>query len=464
MDEHLSLDLTDGYFQKRPWKGGLTQYLSVSHGQFVRILCNKWVIMSEVALFRLSSTARDWLFDSGFEPSAEALARRLRDLGYAAGTIRGYLSCVAHFAHWSSGERLGLESIDEGAVSRFLGHHLPVCRCAPRCRRAREEVRAALVHLLSVLRTNGVSPEKPSRLPSATAVELDVFGTYLTEVRGLRMVTRDTHLQYVRDFLLDRFGFGDVEIGSLEPADIVQFIMGYTAGWKPGSVRTVCNSLRSYLRYKAVVGTHTGALIAAIPCVAQWRLAGLPKALSALEVQTLLSAFDRKTVGGRRDYAIARCYVDLGLRTSEIVRLQLDDFDWREGTVHVRGKGRRTDVLPLPETTGRAIMAYLRKGRCETASRALFLRLRPPLGRAAGSETIRASVQNAAKRCGLCARLTGPHVLRHTLATRLVRSGASIKEISDLLRHRNLDTTTIYAKVDIEALSTVAAPWPGSRT
>lgn len=419
--------------------------------------------MSESTQIGISRAARDLFSGTAIEANADALVNYLIGHSYASGTINSYLSCVAHFAHWCARERVRLTGIDEGVVSHFLDDHLPVCHCASRCRRTKSEIRAALAHLLIVLGAKRLIAEKTSSFPSGIVAELADFDTYLTEVRGLRAVTRDRCLGHVRDFLLDWFGDAEVEICGLEPADIARFIMSYTAGWKPASVRSVGSSLRSYFRYKAVLGAQTTALIAAIPRVAQWRLARLPKGLSALEVRTLLGAFDRNTVGGRRDCAVARCYVDLGLRTSEIVRLQLDDIDWREGVVHIRAKGRRTDVLPLPKMTGRAILAYLRKGRRKTPSRALFLRLRPPLDRPAGPDTIRAVVRNAAQRCGLSKRLTGPHVLRHTVATQLVHSGASLKEIADLLRHRSLDTTTIYAKVDLGGLASVTAPWPGSR-
>jgi integrase/recombinase XerD len=152
--------------------------------------------------------------------------------------------------------------------------------------------------------------------------------------------------------------------------------------------------------------------------------------------------------------------VDLGLRTSEVVRLKLDDIDWCAGVVQIRGKGRRIDAMPLPALTGRAIAAYLRNGWRKTADRTLFVRIHPPLDQPVRASTIRAAVRNAARRGGLDSRLTGPHILRHTLATRLVRNGASIKDIADVLRHRSLDTTAIYAKVDLASLATVAMPWP----
>ncbi len=419
--------------------------------------------MSELTCSRLSNVTRDWFADSTFRVCADKYARYLFDRGYASGTINGYLRCIAHFAHWSVRCRAELWDVNEAVIARFLNEHLPTCHCAPRCRRARTEVRAALTRLLELLRADGLIAKPASTLPAAIAAELFDFDSYLTEVRGLVAVTRHVHLRSVRAFLLSCFGNHRVEVCTLKPADIVRFMMMYTAQWQPSSVKVVSTSLRSYLRFKAVFGAQTTTLIAALPGVAQWRLARLPRALSAAEIQQLLDTFDRRTPTGRRDYAIARCYVDLGLRTSEIVRLQLDDVDWRQGVLQIRGKGRRTDTLPLPVTTGRAMVAYLRQGRRVTASRALFLRHRPPHDTPATPDTIRAAIRNAAQRCGLAKRLTGAHILRHTLAHRLVQSGTSLKEIADLLRHRSLDTTTIYAKVDLKALATVASPWPGRR-
>jgi site-specific recombinase XerD len=238
----------------------------------------------------------------------------------------------------------------------------------------------------------------------------------------------------------------------------------YTQGWAASSKRAAGDSLRSYFRFKALQGEHTATLSAAIPTVAQWRMAGLPKGISADQATRLLRAFDRSSTTGIRDYAITRCLVDLGLRTIEVARLRLDDIDWRQGLIRISGKGHRVDVLPLPQETGRAIVNYLRHGRPQTSSRALFMRYRPPLDTPATACIVRAAVRYAARRCGLEHCFHGPHVLRHSLAQRLVQGGIPLKQIADLLRHRSLDTTTIYAKVDLPALSRVALPWPGRQS
>lgn len=255
-----------------------------------------------------------------------------------------------------------------------------------------------------------------------------------------------------------------MQLSSIEPADVSRFVGRYTAGWAPASIRQACISLRSYFAFLASRGAQTTALIAALPRVAQWRDARLPQVLSAQEITQLLNAFDRSRATGKRDYAIARCLIDLGLRRTEVARLRLEDVDWRAGTLSIHAKGKRIDVLPLPAATARAIAAYLKDGRPVTSRRELFVRHRPPVNAPAGPDIVRNAVRYAAKRCGLEHRIRGTHILRHTLAGRLVQGGAQFKEIADLLRHRSLDTTTIYAKVDLQALARVALPWPGRQS
>lgn len=418
--------------------------------------------MHELTLARLSQPTQDWLSKTVFAPYSDSYIQYLAKQGYASSTVAAYLRSIAHFSYWSAKKRINIKNFNEAMVSSFL-KHLPICNCARRCRRSKPDARAALNHLLVFLRTKNIIAAKGTLIPASIAMELRDFGEYLTDVRGLCSVTIQARLAHTSKFLLERFPDGYVEICALKPTDIKRFIMIALAGWKPSSIKVFSNSLRSYLRFKAINGSQTIGLIAALPRIAQWRLSGLPKELMPFETQLFLDAFDQNTVTGRRDYAISRCYLDLGLRTSEISRLRLDDLIWREGVINILGKGRRIDILPLPEITGRAIAEYLKNGRPQSTSRALFLRHRPPLYLPASPGTIRAVVRNAAQRCGLNKRLTGPHILRHTLANRLVKSGATLKQIADLLRHRSLDTSTIYSKVDLKALEKVATSWPGGK-
>ncbi|MDY6798352.1 MAG: site-specific integrase [Pseudomonadota bacterium] len=410
----------------------------------------------------LYALAHQWFADSPLSNNADAYVRFLVERGYAGGTIQGYFSSVAHFAHWCRTQQVGLGDIDAALVNRFMDEHLPVCRCAIRCRRAPREMHAALGHLLAMLCAKGCCIQADSApVSKPIATELEGFDRHLTEVRGLAPTTRSVRLRHLRDFLIHCFGSGPVHLKLLGPSDVIHFIAHYTADWAPASILAATTSLRCYFAFRASQGEQTSALIAALPRVAQWRLAGLPQVLSNAEIDQLLGAFDRCQATGKRDYAIARCLLDLGLRRTEVARLCLDDVDWRAGTLIIRSKGKRIDVLPLPDATGRAIAEYLLDGRPNTTRRELFVRHRPPLNAPADPDIVRNAIRYAAKRCGLEHCIRGTHILRHTLAGRLVHGGARFKEIADLLRHRSLDTTTIYAKVDLEALAQVALPWPG---
>jgi site-specific recombinase XerD len=235
----------------------------------------------------------------------------------------------------------------------------------------------------------------------------------------------------------------------------------YTANCQAAARNTIGNSIRCYLRYKATCGESTASLSAALPHTAHWRQSSLPKTLSASQITQLLGAIDRGTSVGKRDYAIVRCFVDLGLRNIEVSRLKLEDIDWRNGTISIHGKARRVDVLPLPVKTGQALTTYLREVRPQTTVRELFVRSCASYDRPLTPLATRNAVLYAAERCGLGQQIGGTHIFRHTLAQRLVRGGASLKEIADLLCHRSLDTAAIYAKIDEAALTAVALPWAG---
>ena len=231
---------------------------------------------------------------------------------------------------------------------------------------------------------------------ASIAAELAGFERHLVEVRGLSDSTCTVRRRDVLEFLVDRFGTSTVRISKLVPADVVRFVMRRTRGLAPGSVRSVILSLRSYFLFKASCGTPTTSLIAALPRVALWRLAGLPEVLTPVETGQLLNAFDRDSATGMRDFAITRCLLDLGLRRAEVAHLRLDDIDWRAGVLRIRGKGKRTDVVPLPRLTGQAIAAYLEHGRPQTTRRKVFVRHRPPLNAAANVDIVRNAVRNAA--------------------------------------------------------------------
>ena len=225
--------------------------------------------------------------------------------------------------------------------------------------------------------------------------------------------------------------------------------------------KLLTTALRSFLRYARYCGAVTLDLAAAVPAVAHWSMSSIPRAIPADAVRQLLAAIDRRTATGCRDYAILLLLARLGVRASEVARLELDDLDWHAGQITVRGKRGVREALPLPTEVGAAIAAYLRQGRPPSSSRRVFLRAHAPTGGFAGPSAIADVVRRALGRAGVTAPTKGAHQFRHALATRMLHDGASLTEIGEILRHRSPETTMIYAKVDLDALRTLALPWPG---
>jgi integrase len=224
----------------------------------------------------------------------------------------------------------------------------------------------------------------------------------------------------------------------------------------------MCSSLRGFLRYLHHKGVNPVVLAGCVPSIREWKFAHLPTYLSAEQVQNVLDGCDRASAMGRRDYAILMILAKLGLRANEVATLTLDDIDWRSGEICVRAKGRQRARMPLPPDVGAAVVAYLRDARPKSSCRRLFLRtLAPRVGFASGC-TITMIAKTALKRAGIRGFAhQGAHLFRHSLATELLRSGATLSEIGQLLGHKSHDTTRIYAKVDIDALRTLSPPWPG---
>lgn len=401
----------------------------------------------------------DWLTDSPLECVVTTYIEALRGQRYADRTIRIYLGCLAHFGFWLKAEEHEFAHIDSSLVKRFLREHLPACTCPAPCYGSVGSSGAALRHLLRML---SCSQPLSAMVQNPVAIELEQFRDYLTDACGLSPATRDSRAKHVGAFLVQVCGTDTPNVSQLSATDVDVFFAALSSRLVPASLRTVCNSLRSYFRYRALCGDATAGLAAALPRIADWRRATLPKVLSDSELATFLHAFDRTDPVGLRDYAIARCLLDLGLRGHEVTFLTLESIDWRRAILTISGtKSKRVQQLPLPETTGEAVAQYLQQGRPQTMSRRMFVRHRAPFDRPLSVPAIRNSMNRAFVRCGLNDRFCNTHVLRRTMATRLQRCGGSVKEIADLLRHKNLDTACTYARVDVEQLRTVALPWPG---
>ena len=402
---------------------------------------------------------RDWLIDGPLNELIPLYVEALQARRYAKNTLRAYLRCLAHFSYWMGEEGLAVERIDTELIERFLQHHLPACTCPAPYRSELKEIRAALHHLLALL------PEADEGGSTMTplAAELKRFGDHLRNTCGLAPLTCDYRVRHVEAFLVGCFGSSTPEIERVTAKDIDAFLNGLAPRWKPASRQLICTSLRSYLRYRAMLGDDTRILSATLPAIANWRRRNPPKVLSEAQLDQFLHAFDLTDPVGLRDYAIALCLLDLGLRGDEATHLTLDCVDWRNGVVTLhRTKSQRVQPLPLPVRTGEALGRYLREGRPQTDSRILFIRHRAPFGIPLSVAAIRNAMNRAFARCGMRAQFCNTHVLRRSTATRLQKTGASIKEIADLLRHRDLNTARVYARVDLERLRSVALPWPGS--
>ena len=402
---------------------------------------------------------RAWLEDSILQPYVSRYGAHLRYGRYAPSTQRVYLCCVAHFAHWLTEERYGLAALSEAVVARFLSEHLPACCCPYPVRRLHYELRAALGQLLAVLRADGVGAQDPA-LDTAVAQELARFDAHMRDVWGLADSTRLRRGRVVGEFLLTHFGDRPITMSKISVASIRRFVLG-KHGRNAGSIAVIGGAIRCYLRFRSMSGDRVSELAAAIPRVAHWRLASLPEVLTDAEIDQLLRSFDQPFPSRRRAYAMTRCLIDLGLRSSEVVGLRLEDINWTDGTISLVGtKNRRTDILPLPDATGSAIVAYLREERPRTSNRAIFVRHVAPYDKPIEKGVVKRAVLAGYRRCGWTR--TSVHILRHSMASRLLRTGAPMKDIADILRHRSLDTSAIYAKVDLTKLAAVALPWPGS--
>jgi integrase/recombinase XerD len=290
-----------------------------------------------------------------------------------------------------------------------------------------------------------------------SAVLLAEFGMWLDRERGLSPVSVRCYSRQAKYFLAAAGGPGAV--GGLDAGRVTAFMVDYSKDRNGWSAKAMVTSLRAFLRFARVTGRTAVPLAGAVPAVASWRLSALPRSLPAAEIEALLDGCDRDTATGLRDYAVLSLLARLGLRGAEAAGLQLGDVDWRAGEIAVTGKGSRVERLPLPAAAGEALAAWLTGGRPRCESRAVFVTVRRPY-RQLTPEAVRAVMGRACDRARLQRR--GAHRLRHALATEMLRAGASLPEVGQVLRHRSQLSTAVYAKVDQNALRPLARPWPGA--
>ena len=301
---------------------------------------------------------------------------------------------------------------------------------------------------------------KTSRTPKEELIAN--FVMHLKNHGGIAESTCASYSRYAREFVEDQFGVdGDLDFSLIDHRSISKFIAARHGRWCTGSQKAASTGLRSFFRYLQLTGVINKELAQSAPTIPIWKLSSVPRVLSENQVKTILGAFDKKKSIELRRYASTMCLAHLGLRACEVSALTLDDIDWKNATICIPStKTRRDEFMPLPISVARAILDYLRHGRPQTDTRQIFVCHAPP-GVPAKPSVIRNAVRIAVERAGLDPHI-GPHAFRHTIATRMLESGATIKQVSDVLRHRTIDTAAIYAKVNLSALREAAAPWPGS--
>lgn len=386
-------------------------------------------------------------------PFAEGLKARLQELGYTPLTAVTSMRVMVHLSRWLSARGLTAGDLTGERVAQYLHE-----------RRAAGYARSlsprSLAVLLELLRSRGVlTPQDPARPGSESEVLLAAFRDYLRDERALAPSTVEAYVLRAGRFLTGRDP--GVGLAELTAAEISRTVLDEAGTASVGSIQYFVVALRAFLRFCFLQGLVPVDLSAAAMTATGRRRPGLPRTISQAEATALLGSCDRRRSQGRRDYAILLVLLRLGLRSGEVAGLTLEDLDWGVGEVVVHGKGRRSDRLPLPTDVGEAIIAYLRRGRPRTPRREVFLRAVAPIA-PLSRRGISVVVTRACVRAGVPP--VGAHRLRHTLACDMVRAGVPLPEISQVLRHRSLVSTAIYARANVDQLRALAQPWPSAET
>lgn len=381
-------------------------------------------------------------------------AGSLTENGYAETTMESKLLLLADFGRWLGLGGRAITELDEGLIETFIADR-------QRTGRIHRGNRETLEQFLAHLRERDVVPvvEQPSD-DSPLADILNRYEKHLRSEHGLATATIINYLPYARKFLVERFPESPLRIAEVRSADISAFVLRHTQKMGCRRAQLMTTAFRSFFRFLFRNGEVESDLAASVPAVADWRLSTVPKYLLPEEIERMIGACDRQTPTGRRDYAVLLLLARLGLRAGEVVSLKLDDIDWRAGEILVRGKGLLHDRMPLPVDVGEALTGYLRTDRPPCKTRRVFVCMKAPRSGFAGPSTVTTIVRRALGRAGLHPAFKGAHVLRHSLATSMLRSGASMSEIGEVLRHRAASTTEIYAKLDFDGLRSLAQPWP----
>jgi len=387
------------------------------------------------------------------EPFLDGFAAALTAQGYSSSICRRCVCAAAHLGEWAARQEVAIAELDEAVLARFV-RHLRRCRCRG-WHRGYKRVRYRIPRFLRYLREIGIVAS-PASGPTQSALATE-YGAWMRDQRGLAASTIFHALRVVGALL---GALGDDAAG-LDAMGVRKFVLEYVRQHAPASAGCVTTAVRCFLRYLAVRGRCSTDLVDAVPKVPTWRLAKLPRYLPDDDVERIIAACDRKSPTPLRDRAMLLLLARLGLRGADVVGLRLGDIEWKQGRVRVAGKARRETRLPLPQEVGDAILKYLETERSDAATDRVFLTASTPL-RPITASGLRDVVGRAFERAGVRTPSRGTHILRHSLASRLLREGATLDAIGVVLRHRDVNTTALYAKVDVGLLRQIAQPWPGT--
>jgi integrase/recombinase XerD len=385
------------------------------------------------------------------EPFRDGFRRALVSEGYAPKPVELHLALLSNLSGWLQVRGLGPDALSPRVIERFFEER----RACYTWLRTPRSLAPLLRHLSSV---GAVVDDQFVEVAAGAVAELvEAYRCHLARQRGLAAGSIELYSAQVRRFVSALSRSGEVVLGELDAVSIVGFVRREAARLSVPSAKTLVCALRSFLRFLHAAGMTQQPLAAAVSSVADRSRASMPRHLNPDVVAGLIASCDTATAMGRRDAAILKVLARLGLRAGEVSALCLEDLNWRAGELVIAGKGRRVERLPLPPDVGEAIVAYLVDGRPQRHGRGLFLGVDAPHAQLSRSG-VKSVVYHACDRAGL-ARV-GPHRLRHTVATETLRAGASLTEVAQLLRHRQLGTTAVYAKVDRSSLQRLALPWP----
>lgn len=382
----------------------------------------------------------------------------LKDRGYAAGTIHQYLAAVVHFESWRRVRPKPQELEPHGDVNVFVNQHLIHCKCPRSFPRYKITARAALKHWLRLLYPTLTSTNNRS----VYAQLIDSYDHFLEDVAGLSPSTRYYRRRHALAFLNWLAAERTIQFEQLSTNHFSDYITVIASSKTAATAGVVTTSLKSFVNFLVSEGDCSVAWNPSLPRPKNLHAILCTRALNDNELSRLLGAFDLTDPVGKRDYAMARCLIDLGVRTSDVAQLSLDQIDWRHGMLTLEpGKSKRERTLPMPATTAAALIDYVRYARPVTQNRHVFVHHRAPLGQGVQASTVRGALRRAYARAGFKDSESQPHRLRHTMATRLLQNGLSLKTIADVLGHLSIDTTARYTHVDRPSLAAVAMPWPG---